>query len=72
VEALAPPFVLARVGHARSGLGPAVLPDVSSTRVRELLARRAEPEALRELEWLVPRRVLEHIAAANLYEPSRI
>jgi len=69
VEALAPPLVLARVGHERPGLGPAVLPDVSSTRVRELLARRTEPEAARELAWLVPRRVLEHIAAANLYAP---
>ncbi|HEX5098390.1 MAG TPA: nicotinate-nicotinamide nucleotide adenylyltransferase [Polyangiaceae bacterium] len=54
VETLAPPLVLTRAGHERPGLGPAVLPDVSSTRVRELA-------------WLVPRRVLEHIAAANLY-----
>lgn len=67
VEALAPPLVLTRVGYERPGLGPAVLPAVSSTRVRELLARRTEPEAARELAWLVPRRVLEHIAAASLY-----
>jgi len=69
VLALAPPLVLARVGHERAGLGPALLPDVSSTRVRELLARRQEPEAALELAGLVPRRVLEHIAAAGLYLP---
>jgi nicotinate-nucleotide adenylyltransferase len=67
VQALAPPLVLTRVGYERPELGPAVLPDVSSTRVRTLLARRHEPDAARELSWLVPRRVLEHIAAANLY-----
>jgi nicotinate-nucleotide adenylyltransferase len=67
VQALAPPFVLTRVGHERPGLGPAVLPNVSSTRVRELLARREDPDAARELSGLVPRRVLEHIAAASLY-----
>jgi len=67
VRALAPPLVLTRVGYERPDLGPALLPDVSSTQVRELLAHRDEPEAARELTWLVPRRVLEHIAAANLY-----
>ena len=67
VQALAPPLVLTRVGYERPELGPAVLPDVSSTRVRALLARRSEPDAARELSWLVPRRVLEHIAAASLY-----
>jgi len=67
VEALAPPLVLTRVGHERPGLGPAVLPNVSSTRIRELLARRDDPDAQAELSGLVPRRVLEHIAAANLY-----
>jgi nicotinate-nucleotide adenylyltransferase len=69
VIALAPPLVLTRVGHERPGLGPAVLPDVSSTRIRELLARRLQPDAARELAGLVPRRVLEHIAAAGLYSP---
>jgi len=64
---LAPPLVLARVGHERPGLGPAVLPDVSSTHVRGLLARRQDADAARELAGLVPRRVLEHIAAAGLY-----
>jgi nicotinate-nucleotide adenylyltransferase len=67
VIALAPPLVLTRAGHERPGLGPPLLPEVSSTHVRELLARRDEPDAARELDWLVPRRVLEHIAAAGLY-----
>lgn len=69
VLALAPLLVLARVGHDQPGLGPAVLPDVSSTHVRELLARRETAEAAHELAGLVPRRVLEHIAAAGLYLP---
>jgi nicotinate-nucleotide adenylyltransferase len=67
IEELAPPFVLTRRGHERPELAPAILPEVSSTRVRELLARRHDAEALRELGWLVPRRVLERIEAANLY-----
>jgi nicotinate-nucleotide adenylyltransferase len=39
VVRLAPPFVVARRGHERPELGPAVLPEVSSTRIRELFAR---------------------------------
>jgi len=64
---LAPPFVLTRAGHERPELPPAVLPEVSSTEVRELLARRGEAEADRRLAALVPRRVLELIDARGLY-----
>jgi nicotinate-nucleotide adenylyltransferase len=67
VKALAPPFVVTRRGFERPELGPPLLPEVSSTRVRELLARRADPEARRELAWLVPKRVLELVAARGLY-----
>jgi nicotinate-nucleotide adenylyltransferase len=67
VSVLAPPFVLNRIGHERPELGPPVLPDVSSTRVRELLGRRDEPAAARELDWLLPRRVLEYIRERSLY-----
>jgi nicotinate-nucleotide adenylyltransferase len=67
VKALAPPFVITRAGFEGEGLGPALLPDVSSTRVRELLARRGDPAVESELAWLVPRRVLERIAQRGLY-----
>jgi nicotinate-nucleotide adenylyltransferase len=67
VAELAPPFAVTRVGYERPGLGPAVLPDVSSTRVRELLSRREDPEADLELRWLVPRRVLDYLDERGLY-----
>ena len=67
VSLLAPPFVLTRKGYERPELGPAVLPDVSSTHVRDLLRRREEPDALRELAWLLPERVLEYVRERGLY-----
>jgi nicotinate-nucleotide adenylyltransferase len=67
VAGLAPPLVLGRVGVAHPGAPPAILPDVSSTRVRELLARRADPGVAEELHRLVPRAVLEYIEARGLY-----
>lgn len=67
VERLAPPFVLTRRGFERWGSGPALLPEVSSTHVRELLRRRDEPAAAEELRFLVPARVLERVTALGLY-----
>jgi nicotinate-nucleotide adenylyltransferase len=67
VNELAPPFVVTRRGFEQPGLGPALLPEVSSTHVRELLARRADPEAERELAWLVPKRVRDRISERGLY-----
>lgn len=67
VSELAPPFVLTRRGFERPGLGPALLPEVSSTHVRELLARRGDPDAERELAWLVPERVRARIFERGLY-----
>jgi nicotinate-nucleotide adenylyltransferase len=67
VRELAPPFVLTRAGYEEPELPPPVLPEVSSTHVRELLGRRAEAEAGRRLAALVPRRVLEAIEARGLY-----
>jgi nicotinate-nucleotide adenylyltransferase len=55
VEKLAPLFVLARLGHDGPGLGPAVLPEVSSSEVRSLLAdRKRSADAAARLERLVP------------------
>ncbi len=63
IERLAPPLVLARAGVAAGGPGPALLPDVSSTRVRDAIARGAWDE----VDPLVPRAVIRHIRARGLY-----
>jgi len=67
VTELAPPFVVTRRGHERPELGPALLPDVSSTRVRELIAAARDERANRELSALVPERVLRYIDEHRLY-----
>lgn len=64
VTKLAPLLVVARPGYPHPGA--AVLPDVSSTTVRELLAKRDE-SALERLRGLVESRSLSHILAKNLY-----
>jgi nicotinate-nucleotide adenylyltransferase len=70
VRALAPPYVVTRVGYERPELGPPELPDVSSTRVRELFARAPSDAATRrELEALVPRAVIEYVERHGLYRP---
>jgi nicotinate-nucleotide adenylyltransferase len=67
VTELAPPFILTRRGYESPELGPALLPEVSSTHVRELLARSGEPAAERELSWLLPQAVRARIAERGLY-----
>jgi len=68
VVRLAPPFVVARRGHERPELGPAVLPEVSSTRIRELFAGLpGDATVARELDALVPRSVREYAEAHGLY-----
>jgi nicotinate-nucleotide adenylyltransferase len=62
VVALAPPLILARAGA--NGGQHSVLPEVSSSEVRALL--RDHPTSPR-LGALVPRQVLEYIAAHGLY-----
>src|SRR4051812_15238660 len=63
VKKLAPPIVLGRAGITHAGAPPAVLPEISSTRVRELVASKS----CAELAPLVPRAVLDHIRARGLY-----
>ena len=63
IARLAPPIVLERAGFATPGAGPALLPEVSSTKVRDAIARGAWTE----VEKLVPRRVIEHVRARGLY-----
>lgn len=69
VRALAPPLVLARAGVPVPGgvvAAPAVLPEVSSTVVRNALA------AGESLEPWVPRRVLTYARAHGLYGRSEL
>jgi nicotinate-nucleotide adenylyltransferase len=61
---LAPLIVLPRAGA--SGV-PQLLPDISSTQVREAIQRGAWADA----ERLVPRSVLAFLRAHNLYEPTQ-
>ena len=63
IERLAPPIVLGRAGLDAPGAGPALLPDVSSTRVRAAIGSGAWSEAAR----LVPRSVLAHVRSRGLY-----
>jgi nicotinate-nucleotide adenylyltransferase len=68
VARLAPPFVVTRRGHELAGGGPALLPEVSSTRIRSLVAngsKRSESES--ELSALVPDKVLSYIEKNALY-----
>jgi nicotinate-nucleotide adenylyltransferase len=63
IAKLAPPIVLERAGFDSPGGGPALLPEVSSTKVRAAIARGA----WHDLERLLPRRVLDHVRARGLY-----
>jgi nicotinate-nucleotide adenylyltransferase len=63
IEKLAPPIVLGRAGVDAPGARTALLPDVSSSRVRAAIARGAWAE----LESQVPRAVLAHVRSRGLY-----
>ena len=68
VTRLAPPFVVTRRGYERPGDGPAMLPEVSSTRIRSLVTNRLLlPESENELSALVPANVLAYIERNALY-----
>jgi nicotinate-nucleotide adenylyltransferase len=66
VCALAPPLLVGRVGHLHPAAPAPILPEVSSTEIRQLLLERSE-ETQARLMALVPREVLQHIAAQGLY-----
>jgi nicotinate-nucleotide adenylyltransferase len=63
IAELAPPIVLGRVGVTYAGAPPPVLPAISSTEVRALVAEGRWDL----LEPLVPKKVLEHVRARGLY-----
>ena len=68
IERLAPPFVLGRAGFEDERVPAPVLPDVSSTKVRELLAGTPGDRTGRpELGRTVPRGVLAYIEEHDLY-----
>jgi nicotinate-nucleotide adenylyltransferase len=67
VSQLAPPYVVARPGYEHPDSRAALLPDVSSTRVRQALATPNEPEHAALLAVSVPRAVLAYIAEHGLY-----
>ena len=64
---LAPLFELPRAGYL--GEHRALLPELSSSEVRELLARRSELHARQRLATLIPSRVLAYIEEHRLYCP---
>lgn len=63
LEQIAPPIVLGRAGIKEEGAPAPVLPEVSSSEVREFLREGRRDE----LENLVPRAVLSYIDAHDLY-----
>lgn len=63
VAELAPPIVIGRAGYEHPDAPEALLPLVSSTRIRELAAAGE----LERASSLLPRRVREHIAERALY-----
>jgi nicotinate-nucleotide adenylyltransferase len=74
VSQLAPPFVVQRAEVSRSvngaadpGLAAFYLPDVSSSRVRELFGRRGDSGATSELRSLVPTAVMDYVIEHGLY-----
>ncbi len=67
VTELAPPYVVARPGYEHPNSLAALLPDVSSTRVREALKSPSEAAHSELLAVSVPRQVLAYIAEHGLY-----
>jgi nicotinate-nucleotide adenylyltransferase len=68
IERRAPPLILERAGARGAAGAPSLLPEVSSTEVRALLARARPGDASAvELGALVPRSVLDYIFEQQLY-----
>ncbi|HVW30859.1 MAG TPA: nicotinate-nicotinamide nucleotide adenylyltransferase [Polyangiaceae bacterium] len=68
LEKLAPPFLLGREGVENAEAPEPVLPNISSTAVRQLLcATRGDRRESAELTRVVPRSVLDYIEEHGLY-----
>lgn len=68
IERRAPPLVLRRAGASPGGGAPSLLPQISSTEVRNLLSAADQNAA--ELTQLVPRAVLEYVRENALYRSA--
>jgi nicotinate-nucleotide adenylyltransferase len=66
IAALAPPLVLGRAGIEAPGAGPPLLPDISSTQIRALIAS----ESWTDLRPLLPHSVLTYVRSHGLYSTS--
>ena len=67
VSALAPPFVFARRGTAEAESGTRLLPEVSSSELREKLRRAGDPAVRRVLGELVAPAVITYAIEKGLY-----
>ena len=67
IAELAPPYVVARPGYEHPDSRAALLPDVSSTRIREALATPGDSEHEALLALSVPRTVRAYIVEHGLY-----
>ncbi len=67
ISELSPPYVVARPGYPHPSAHAALLPDVSSTRIREALLRRGSSDSDAVLAGVVPRAVLAYIGEHGLY-----
>ncbi|HWZ93226.1 MAG TPA: nicotinate-nicotinamide nucleotide adenylyltransferase [Polyangiaceae bacterium] len=67
IAALAPPYIVARPGYAHVDAQGVVLPDVSSSRIRDALAQHDDPASEALLASCVPQAVLAYIAEHELY-----
>ncbi|HTA90371.1 MAG TPA: nicotinate-nicotinamide nucleotide adenylyltransferase [Polyangiaceae bacterium] len=67
IAELAPPYIVARPGYEHPDAHAALLPDVSSTRIRAALTRRGSAESEGLLAGSVPRSVLAYIDEHGLY-----
>lgn len=67
VAALAPPYVVARPGYEHPDVQAALLPDISSTRVRDALMHPAEPRNRALLDSVLPRAAAAYIEEHGLY-----
>jgi nicotinate-nucleotide adenylyltransferase len=67
IAELAPPYIVARPGYEHPDAHAALLPDVSSTRIRDALAQRGSAESEGLLAGSVPRAVLAYIDEQGLY-----
>ncbi len=67
ISAIAPPYVVARPGYPHPSAHAALLPDVSSTRIREALASRGSLDSDALLASTLPSAVLAYIGEHGLY-----